>query len=374
MTHCGNWPYTIPTAPRRRQQELNNLKERPQALVELDPKFNPNIIGRFVNILKKGEDSGLHWDGITMQRYELHRQGITSSKMLGYDKIAPERFKGYMFVKDLLGRTTWCITVAEIQKIDGYFFGGQVINMLQASNIDEYLKKEADEARYMQWLAAHPYADSAMIDSMKNGGVRKKDSSEKYVLGADDDEGNQTRRQVIDRKYYEGMFDETIPVKLYVRYMKEVVGNKSTQFDGLYKFGDQKSYVRLEITQDATGKWIMEDDVPLGGMELVLRDKVYRGTWTNSNDNGYEVKLTESGVPPRKLEAMDNILDKGASGRIDEVSFFDNPEDAKAYEEEEKERERKRKEAEDEDERTTTRKRKRAKTKEIRQSRAMTNS
>jgi hypothetical protein len=350
------WQLTLhnPDRSPEAMQELTHLKEHPQALIEFDPKFNGNIIGRFVNVLKKGEDSGLHWDAITMQRYELRRQGITNSSMLGYDKIAPERFKGYLFVKDLLGRTTWCITVKEIQKINGYFFGGQVLNMLQASTIDEYIKKEADEDRYMQWMAAHPYADSAQIDSLKNGGVRKKDSlGKKEPPVADDDENTTTRRQVVDRKYYEGMFDETIPVKLYVRYMKEMVGNKPIMFDGLYKFGDQKSYVRLDITRDGTSKWIMEDNIPLGTLELILRDRVYTGTWTNADDNGYEVKLTQTGVPPKKVEAMDNILDKGLSGRIDEASYSENPEEDKdkaKEKDEEKEKDPKEKDEKSEDE------------------------
>jgi len=50
-----------------------------------------------------------------------------------------------MFVRDLLGRLTFCITITEIQKIDGYFFGGQITNILQASNIEEYLLKERKE-------------------------------------------------------------------------------------------------------------------------------------------------------------------------------------------------------------------------------------
>src|ERR1035437_3493166 len=84
-------------------QALNELKEHPQALIEFDPFFNHNIMARYCAVLAKGEDSGIHWNSIVMQRYELQKENITR-KLAGYDKIAPERFTGYMFVRDLLGR------------------------------------------------------------------------------------------------------------------------------------------------------------------------------------------------------------------------------------------------------------------------------
>ncbi len=101
------------------------------------------------------------------------------------------------------------------------------------------------------------------------------------TAGTDDDK-QQVRKEVIDRKYYEGKFDNEIPVKLYVRYMKDPKSAKVVAYDGLYKFGDQKSYAKLTITRADDGKWTMEDEV--GVMELVLKDKAYTGSWTN-NEN-----------------------------------------------------------------------------------------
>ena len=119
--------------------ELNHLKEHPQSLLEFDPYYNPRIMAHFCAVLQKGEDSGIHWNSIVMQRYELIAEPITSQALVGYDIIAPERFKGYIFVRDLLGRLTFCISIAEIQKIEGYFFGGQILNILEASTIDQYM-------------------------------------------------------------------------------------------------------------------------------------------------------------------------------------------------------------------------------------------
>src|ERR1019366_8816685 len=97
-------------------RELNHLKEHPKALLQFDPYYNRDIMARFINVLNKGEDSGIHWKSIVIQRYELSRE-VPSNDLIGYNRIAPERFKGYMFVRDLLGRLTFCISITEIQKI-----------------------------------------------------------------------------------------------------------------------------------------------------------------------------------------------------------------------------------------------------------------
>src|ERR1700743_788643 len=39
--------------------ELNHLKEYPTQLLEFDPFYNHNIMGRFYHVLQKGEDSGI---------------------------------------------------------------------------------------------------------------------------------------------------------------------------------------------------------------------------------------------------------------------------------------------------------------------------
>ena len=306
------------------QKELSVLKEHPQSLIEFDPLYNHDIIGRFGNILAKGEDSGIIWKSVVLQRYELQKDFLTRN-LQGYDLIAPERFKGYVFIRDLLTRRTFCVTVCEIQKLKGNFFGGQVINILEASNIDQYLLKEQRERRYYEWLAANPdtTAKGAGNDSLKGkSDTTAAGGKKKSLLGlaSDDDDDTKKRKEVIDRKYYEGMFDNEIPVKLYVRYMKDI-GGKVFSYDGLYKFGDQKKYIKLEISINEEGKWIMEDEVPIGMMELALKGKTYTGTWSNNDENGYDVLLALTPVPQKKIELLDKILDQGVSGRVDEGSF-----------------------------------------------------
>ena len=288
------------------EKQLANLREHPQSLIDFDPFYNHNIIGRFSSVLSKGEDSGIHWNSIVIQRYELQKEGLTQ-QLAGYDKIAPERLKGYLFVRDMLGRQTFCITITELQKINGYFFGGQVLNILEASTIDQFITKEEKERQYLEWLATHPVIDTPKTDSSKK-------TVSDTVLDNDAD-NSKIRKEVIDRKYYEGKFDDEIPVKLYVRYMKDQRTGKLFSYDGLYKFGDQKNFVKLEINRSPDGKWIMEDDPPVGSLELVLKDKVYTGSWLNNdNGSGYDVLLKQADIPQKKIEEMDNILDRGLSG------------------------------------------------------------
>jgi hypothetical protein len=299
------------------QKELALLRERPQSLVEFDPLYNHDIISRFCDVLAKGDDSGIIWKSVVLQRYELQKESLTRN-LEGYDHIVPERFKGYVFLRDLLSRRTFCVPMIEIQKFKGEFFGGQVINILEASNIDDYLRKAEKERRYFAWLAANP--DTASSDTTGSKADSAKSKNPLAIAREDNDDETKKRKEVIDRKYYEGKFDNEIPVKLYVRYMKDI-GGKLISYDGLYKFGDQRSYIKLEIKREEDGKWLMEDDVPLGIMELDLKGRVYTGNWTNNDENGYDVVLTATPIPERKLEALDKILDQGASGRVDEEVF-----------------------------------------------------
>jgi hypothetical protein len=304
-------------------KELNHLKESPQALLEFDPYYNHHIMERFAYVLTKGEDSGIHWNEIVMQRYELSKMQPNRT-LMGYDRIAPERFKGYLFVRDMLGRLTFCITVTEIQKINGFFFGGQVLNILEASSIDEYMTREVEEQKYFDWLSKNNRKDSLRNDSIKNGlidstliaadtpAAPKKPNF--LNVNATEEDTFKARREVVDRRYYEGKFDEEIPVRL-----KDRRTGKISAYDGLYKFGDQVSYVKLHVTRSNEGKWLMEDDLPLGTLELELKNKVYTGSWTNNeNQTGYDVVLTQTDISSKKLQQLETMLETGITGSINE--------------------------------------------------------
>ena len=172
--------------------------------------------------------------------------------------------------------------------------GGQLINILEASTIDQFLAKEDKERRYFDWLATHPIVDTPSVDSAKKANADANGQNP-------DDDNSKVRKEVIDRKFYSGKFDDEIPVQLYVRYMKDAKTGKLSSYDGLYKFGDQKNFVKLEITLAADGKWTMDDDPPVGSLELVLKGKVYTGSWTNNeNGSGYDVMLKQTDIPEKR--------------------------------------------------------------------------
>jgi hypothetical protein len=322
------------------QAQLNALKEHPRTLVEFDPYYNPSIMERFGYVLKKGEDSGVNWNNIVLARYELQKEPVTR-KLIGYDKVASERFIGYVFIRDLGGRTTFCVTLSEIQKFKGAFVGGQVNNIMEASTIEEYNRRVEYERNYFV-RSAIAEADSAVIaakadslhqDSVKRGFIklavndstRIADSLAKkkpnfLSVATTDDDTLKIRREVVDRKYYEGKFDDEMPVEMLVRYMKDPQNGSKMYWDALYKFGDQQNYIKLEVTREGD-KWEFDDDPPVGSMELILKNKVYTGSWVNNeSQSGYDVVMKEMAVPPRKLEKMEKILEEGLSGRSDEAS------------------------------------------------------
>jgi hypothetical protein len=324
-------------------QALNQLKEHPQALIAFDPFFNHDITTRFCRVLTKGEDSGIHWNSVVVQRYEFQKENLTRN-LAGFDRIAPERFTGYLFVRDLLGRLTFCINITEIQKIDGYFVGGQVLNILEASTIEQFMLKEEAEQKYFEWLAKHPKIDSMIKDSLKRMAISEvakdaladtgNEDNDTGAVGkkpnlnvnnpADEEEKAKIRKEIIDRKYYEGKFDDDLPAKLYVRYMKDSKSGKILSYDGLYKFGDQDNWVKLNITINPLGKWIMEDDPPVGTMDLELKNKIYTGGWSNNGDGtGYDVVMKQADIPTPKLEELDNILEKGLSGSASDETITD---------------------------------------------------
>ncbi len=330
--------------------ELEMLKEHPRVLVEFDPYYNPSIMEHFCFVLKKGADSGLHWGSLVLARYQLQKEPMRR-ELIGYEKVVPERFMGYLFVREISGHSTYCIAVAEIQKFNGYFVGGQVINVMEASTVEEYEARLEFEKNYIFKLrteeedssAAAIKRDSLYLDSVKKGWIvlppvdsaKLKDSVARAKKGAllngafTDEDTQKVRREVVDRKYYEGKFDDEIPVELFIRYMRDVGTGTVGSYDALYKFGDQVKYVRLDVTKTGE-KWEFDDDPPVGSMELVLKNRIYTGTWTNNESkSGYDAVLKEVPIAPRKLEMLDKILEKGLSGRSDEESQEDNKKDKK---------------------------------------------
>jgi hypothetical protein len=211
---------------------------------------------------------------------------------------------------------------------------------MEASTVDEYNMRVEFERNYII-KAKIAEVDSALItqkrDSLRNDSIKRgfikiaagdsikmKDSVKRsmatnILTSANiEDDTQKIRREVVDRKYYEGKFDDEIPVELFVRYMKDLSNGKVMYWDALYKFGDQENYIKLEVTCSGD-KWEFDDDPPVGSMELKLRNRIYTGSWTNNQDlSGYDVVMKETPIAPRKLEKLDKILEEGLTARTDE--------------------------------------------------------
>ena len=118
------------------------------------------------------------------------------------------------------------------------------------------------------------------------------------------------RKEILDRKFYRGKFDNEISVQLYVRHIKGGCPEIICAWDALFKFGDQDEFVPMEVSRTPDGKWLFTEE--LVGMELVLNGEQYSGSYDSSSDKTeYEVKFSEATISNKRLEAMDAQLDLG---------------------------------------------------------------
>jgi hypothetical protein len=284
-------------------QKISMIRRHPEKVQQFDPYYNPLITKSFYYVEKKGEHDGLHWHDIAIERYELQKINLTRD-MVGYDLVSPVRYKGFVMIKDMLTRKSFVFAINEIQVINNYWYGGQAINIFEASSFDEYIAKEFAEMRKKQKMAEFGIKDSAVAMNDENEAKGK--------ASADDDDDDKIHKEVADRKYYVGKFDNEISVKLYVRYMKGPCPSGTCSWEAIYKFGDQDEFVKLDVEKKPDGTWEFSEDPPIGGMDLILKDKVYSGNWmSNDNTVGYDVKLTEAILSGDKAQEMDNIIENG---------------------------------------------------------------
>ncbi|MBS1689255.1 MAG: hypothetical protein JSS96_11055 [Bacteroidetes bacterium] len=296
-------------------EEINHLRQHPEKVQQFDPYFNHDINRSFMYVVNKGTDSGIHWHDIVLLRYELKKIRLTRD-MVGYELISPIRFRGFVFVEDMLTRKTWCFSVNEMQNFDNYWFGGQVINIFEANTVDEYLAKEFAEKRRKKRLQDMGVTEEELAASEKQ---KKKEEQAKtmssnplMVSMGDDEDEKKVHKEVMDRKYYVGTFDNDIKVKLYVRYIKGNCPGGICSWEAIYKFGDQDEYIKLDVEKKPDSTWEFTEDPPIGGMDLKLKGKTYTGTWMSSdNETGYDVRMSQMDVAPARIKELDDIIEKG---------------------------------------------------------------
>lgn len=269
-------------------REAIMLQDQPVKMMHADSMFKAMLKGSFDSIIATGDELGVHWESIIPVRYELVKMRETRNKL--YEKLAPTRFVGYIFFVDALTRRGFGLMAGDIMQVNGAWYGGRLRELYEASTRDEW-----EDARY---LARKQKKDT--LDTVK-----------KEVISTEaQQEINQHGPLVIaQRKFYSGMFDDEIPVQLYVRGLKGGCPAGICSWEAIYKFGDQDDYIRLIVTRTEDGKWQMAEEPPAASMELELKKGVFTGAWSATDgQTGYDVKLTELEPTPKKLKRLDEIF------------------------------------------------------------------
>lgn len=258
-----------------------------------DTLIRKQIDANFDAFAKKAKTLGVHWDETVFVRYELEK--IRRGRGLMIEKVAPLRFLGYVFFKDNFTRKMYAFTTYDIIQVNGKWYGGELVDIFRASNKEEY------HAAYEK--------EQKRLKDIRNGVVTvKKDDADS--TGNDEEDDRPSRmKEVVDRKYYKGKFDNEIEVQLYVRYIKGPCPGGVCSWEALFKFGDQEEWVPMSIVKNPEGKWLFTED--LGGMELTLEGGVYKGTWAAGDTKSeYDVKFKESDLSTKKANALDRALDE----------------------------------------------------------------
>jgi len=283
--------------------EVGHLTQNAGFIKQYDPNFNPNIMHEFKALLTKGDDSEVHWKHITLVRYEFKKMILTRN-MIGYDKIAPTRFKGYIFFKDMLTRVTYGVAVTDVQVIKGMWYGGHMIDMQRAATEDEYIARMKEEMKWVQAMVEQ----GVDLDSFR----RVTDSMIQAARAINFDSSEiKLRRDIVDRKLYTGLFDNEIPIVLYVQYLKGHCMEPVCSYAAILKFGDEEDYIKLVVSRSPDGKWSFLEEPDVSNMELTLKDKIYTGTWLSARDKAeYEVRLKEKLAGKKRIHFLDETLDR----------------------------------------------------------------
>lgn len=284
---------------------INKIRNNIRHIAQFDPELNKEILDMMDFVRQKGADSGIHWNDILIAKYELDKQRLPY-ELIGFELIAPIRMQGFIFIKDMLTRKRYGITVKDIYMMDGKWYGGRVINILQASNEAEYeesLRAEQKELQHMMKLKQEGKLDSflAVRDS-----IRKHQESLLKLEEEEEIVQEEKPKEIADRKLFLGYFDKIMEVDLYIRYIKGSCPEEICSWEAMYRFDDMSEFILLDVEQKEDGTFVFTED-ELGVMELKLQGNTFTGTWTSVTDKTeYEVYLKEiDAIKDRRLQKLD---------------------------------------------------------------------
>lgn len=290
-------------------ERINRIRVNMRQLQQFDPEYNPSLIDRMNFVREKAADSGVHWGDILIAKYELDKQRLPY-ELIGFELIAPIRMQGFIYIRDMLTRRRYGIAIRDIYMMGDKWYGGTVLNILEASNEAEYEESLAIEEKELKKLMI--YKQRGLLDSVlaARDSIRK---SKLYAGGEEEDEdaGETMYKDIADRKLYTGYFDKQVEVELYIRFIKGSCPEAICSFEAMYKFGDLDEYIILEVERKPDGTFVMTEE-ELGVMELKLQGNTFTGTWTSVKDKTeYEAYLKEKEeIRDRKLYKLDKTYEE----------------------------------------------------------------
>lgn len=278
---------------------------------DFDPEMNPKLIDMMNFVRQKGTDSGVHWGDILIAKFELDKQRLPR-ELIGFELIAPIRMQGYIFIRDMLTRRRYGIAVRDIFLINDKWYGGTLLNILEASSAAEYEESLAIEAKELEFLMRAKQL--GMLDSIlaARDSIRKGELYPGMFSDEEEEEESQTMyKDIAARKLYSGYFDKTISVELYMRGIKGSCPETICSWEAMYRFGDLDEFVTLEVEIKPDGTFVLAEE-ELGIMELKLQGSTFTGTWTSVRDKTeYEAYLKEKEeIRDRKLFKLDKTFEE----------------------------------------------------------------
>lgn len=277
--------HTDTTSPVHAQ--MQRLLAEPDRLFEFDAAVDSARMAEFDSLRVQGENLGVRWQAVRFARFELERTRSTRDAL--WEKVAPVRFLGYVFVQDPVTGKNYCYTVGDVVQIGGRWYGGVLTRIFEAGTKAEF-------------------------ETHRNAARKAERKGEVYIPAPPreaDDEAEETeasdapRKIVLERKFYNGTFDGETRAQLYLRGLKGDCGSKGPcLWEGVFKYGEDE-WQAMSVTR-AEGKWLIAEDPGPGAMELTLEGKEFMGQWTSGADQtGYEVKLTEVVPSSKKMSTLE---------------------------------------------------------------------
>ncbi|MDI9319751.1 MAG: hypothetical protein QM530_04670 [Phycisphaerales bacterium] len=277
-------------------QKSTYMISSPEFLMAQDSLIQKQAWELFRNFLNKSKKMVIHWESLVMSRYELEALAKTRDDVL--EAIVPERFVGYIFLEDIITRKIYTLTLSDILKMDGKWYGGELNYIFEANSKDGFnAQLKAEKIRIRKGL---PETAVSKIDSLK---LKNEEEEEEEPI--------HKRKQVVDRKLYFGYLDNEIQVSLYIRSIKGDCPDGVCTWEAIFKFGDNE-YSRQEVSRNEDGNWVFVEEETGGVMELNLKGDTFTGTFSATLDKvDYDAQLKEKPMTNKKLESLDAIIEKG---------------------------------------------------------------